>query len=92
VLADSMKRAKKIDGPSIRDALAQTKNFAGVTGKITIGPDRNAVGKKLVIEEIRNGQLTLKATIEPTANGGATTETAGTTPTTASTTTSTPKG
>jgi branched-chain amino acid transport system substrate-binding protein len=53
VLADSIKRAGK------------TKNFAGVTGTITLGPDRNPVGKKLIIEEIRNGQLTLKATFEP---------------------------
>jgi branched-chain amino acid transport system substrate-binding protein len=66
VLADAMKRAKKIDGPSIRDAIAATKNFAGVTGTITIGPDRNAIGKKIIVEEIKNGQLTLKATIEPT--------------------------
>jgi branched-chain amino acid transport system substrate-binding protein len=67
VLADAMKRASKLDGPSIRDAIAATKGFPGVTGAITIGPERNAVGKKLVIEEIKNGQLTLKATIEPTA-------------------------
>jgi branched-chain amino acid transport system substrate-binding protein len=72
VLGDAMKRAKKLDGPSLRDAIAATKNFAGVTGAITIGPDRNAMGKKLVIEEIRNGQLVLKATVEPTAAAGTT--------------------
>jgi hypothetical protein len=31
-----------------------------VTGAITIGPDRNPVGKNLVIVEVRNGQLVLK--------------------------------
>jgi branched-chain amino acid transport system substrate-binding protein len=67
VMADAMKRAKKLDGPSLRDAIAETKNFSGVTGAITIGPERNAIGKKLVIEEIKNGQLTLRTTIEPTA-------------------------
>src|SRR5438105_9618799 len=72
VLGDAMKRAKKLDGPSLRDAIAATKDFAGVTGAITIGPDRNAMGKKLVIEEIRNGQLTLKATVQPTVTAGAT--------------------
>ena len=71
VLGDAMKRAKKLDGPSLRDAIAATKDFAGVTGAITIGPDRNAMGKKLVIEEIRNGQLTLKATVQPTETAGA---------------------
>ncbi len=61
VLADAMKRAKRIDGPSIRDAIAATKDFPGTTGTITLGPDRNPIGKRLVIEEIRSGQLALKA-------------------------------
>src|SRR6185369_5892721 len=69
VLAEALKRAKKIDGPSLRDAIGQTQGFAGVTGTINMGPDRNPVGKKLVIEEIKNGQLVLKASIEP--KGGA---------------------
>lgn len=73
VLADSMNRAAKVDGPSIRDAVAATKSFAGVTGAITIGPERDAVGKKLVIEDIKNGQLTLKATVEPSAQSGSAT-------------------
>src|SRR5438067_1952384 len=68
-LADAMKRAAKLDGPSLRDAIGQTKGLVGVTGTINIGPERNAMGKKLVIEEIKNGQLTLKATIDP-AKGG----------------------
>jgi branched-chain amino acid transport system substrate-binding protein len=66
VLADAIKRAKKLDGPSLKDAIAQTKNFPGVTGTITIGPQRDAIGKKIIIEEVKNGQLTLRATIEPT--------------------------
>jgi branched-chain amino acid transport system substrate-binding protein len=68
-LADAMKRAKKLDGPSLRDAISQTKGLVGVTGTINIGPDRNAMGKSLVIEEIKNGQLTLKATIDPSKGG-----------------------
>lgn len=68
-LADSMKRASKLDGPSLRDAIGQTKGLVGVTGTINIGPERNAMGKKLVIEEIKNGQLTLKATIDPSKGG-----------------------
>ncbi|HEY8181949.1 MAG TPA: ABC transporter substrate-binding protein [Thermoanaerobaculia bacterium] len=73
VLADAIKRAKKLDGPSLKDAIAETKNFPGVTGTITIGPDRDAIGKKIIIEEVKNGQLTLRATIDPT---GGTTPTA----------------
>jgi branched-chain amino acid transport system substrate-binding protein len=68
-LADSMKRAAKLDGPSLRDAIGQTKGLVGVTGTINIDAQRNATGKKLVIEEIKNGQLTLKATIDPSKGG-----------------------
>jgi branched-chain amino acid transport system substrate-binding protein len=78
VLADAMKRAKKLDGPSLRDAIGTTKNFSGVTGVITMGPDRNPIGKKLVIEEIRNGQLALKATVEPAVTGVAASQPTGT--------------
>ena len=46
-LADAMKRAAKLDGPSIRDATGQTKGFRRVTGTINIGADRNAMGKNL---------------------------------------------
>jgi len=66
VLADSMKRSGGKFGADLRDAIAQTKNFTGVTGNITIGPDRNPVGKKIVIEEVKGGQLTLRTTIDPT--------------------------
>jgi branched-chain amino acid transport system substrate-binding protein len=76
VLAQAIKRSKKLDGPSLRDAIAATKNFQGVTGTINIGPDRNAFGKKIVVEEVKNGQLALKATIEPTAAAAAPTATA----------------
>ena len=35
LLADALKRANSTDGKILRDALAQTKNLEGVTGKIT---------------------------------------------------------
>lgn len=65
VLADAMKRAKKLDGPTLRDAIAATKGLQGVTGTINLGPDRNPVGKKIVVEEIKNGQLVVKGTVQP---------------------------
>jgi len=71
VLADAMKRAKKLDGPTLRDAIAATKGFVGVTGTITMGPDRNPVGKKIVVDEVLNDQLVLKAAADPTVAGGA---------------------
>jgi branched-chain amino acid transport system substrate-binding protein len=71
VLGDSLTRSGGKGGKDLRDAIAATKGFAAVTGAITIGPERNAIGKKLVIEEIRNGQLTLKATVEASGSDAA---------------------
>jgi branched-chain amino acid transport system substrate-binding protein len=68
VLGDALKRAKSTKGADLRDAIAATQGFHGVTGTINIGPERNAVGKTLVIEEIKGGQLTLKATVDPQKN------------------------
>lgn len=67
VLVDAMKRAGKTDGTSIRDAIATTKEFKGVTGNISLGPDRNPIGKKLAVLEIRDGQTKLKAIVDPSA-------------------------
>jgi branched-chain amino acid transport system substrate-binding protein len=77
ILADSIKRAGKTDGAALRDAIGATKGFTGVTGTINLGPDRNPVGKKLVIVEIRNGQLALKSSVDP--SGTATSPAAATT-------------
>ena len=78
VLADSIRRAGTTDGPALRDAIAATEGFQGVTGNITLGPDRNPVGKKLVVMEIRNGQLALKTVVDPIGAGAAATDSAAT--------------
>lgn len=65
VLVQSMRNAPSLDSTAIRDQIAATKNFPGVTGTITLGPDRNPVGKRAVIVEVVNGKLTLKKTIDP---------------------------
>lgn len=73
VLADAIKRAGTLEGPKLRDAIASTKGYGGVTGTITLGPDRNPQGKKLVIVEVRDGKLALKASVDPASqSGGAT--------------------
>jgi branched-chain amino acid transport system substrate-binding protein len=85
VLADAIKRAGTTDGPKLRDAIAATKGFAGVTGTVNLGPDRNPIGKKLVVLEIKNGQLALKAVVDPMADSApaaTATETSATTATT----------
>ena len=64
ILADAMKRAGTTDGPKVRDALAATKIFPGVTGIISIDADRNA-SKPAVIIEIQNGEYKYLQTIAP---------------------------
>ncbi len=71
VLVDAIKRAGTTDGPQLRDAIAATKNFAGVTGNITLGPDRDPIGKKLVVLQIQGGQLMLKDVVDPMAGAAA---------------------
>ena len=62
VLADAIKRAGSTDGPKIRDALAQTKDVDGVTGKTTLDAQRNAP-KPAVIITIKNGKFQYVETI-----------------------------
>ena len=65
ILADAMQRAKSLDGADLRDAIAATKDFKGVTGTITIDKDRNAQ-KPAVVLEIKNKQYKYVTTIQPT--------------------------
>jgi branched-chain amino acid transport system substrate-binding protein len=64
VLFDAMKRAGTTDGTKVRDAIAATKDFPGVTGSITIDKERNAV-KPAVVLKIVNGKQTFVKSIGP---------------------------
>ena len=64
VLAESIKRAGTTNGPQLRDAIAQTRDFAGVTGTITIDDHRNAV-KPAVVLKLLNRKYTYVETIQP---------------------------
>jgi branched-chain amino acid transport system substrate-binding protein len=64
ILADAFRRAGSTDGPKVRDALAATKDFPGVTGSITIDKDRNAI-KPVVILKIEDGKFLFQEKIEP---------------------------
>jgi branched-chain amino acid transport system substrate-binding protein len=63
VLFDAMERSKSLSGPDLRDALAGTKNFTGVTGTFSIDENRNAL-KSAVIVEYKGGKQTMSARIE----------------------------
>jgi branched-chain amino acid transport system substrate-binding protein len=64
LLADAIKRAGSTDGPAIRDALAATKDFPGVSGAITIDANRNAT-KPAVVVKIENQGLKFAETVAP---------------------------
>jgi branched-chain amino acid transport system substrate-binding protein len=64
ILGDAMTRAKSLSGPDLRDAIAATKDFTGVTGKITINEERNAV-KPAVVLQIRGKAYHYVTTISP---------------------------
>ena len=64
VLADAIKRAQSTDGPKVRDALAATKDFAGVTGNTTLDAKRNAT-KSAVVVTIKDGVFKFVETVAP---------------------------
>jgi branched-chain amino acid transport system substrate-binding protein len=64
VLADAIRQAHSTEGPKIRDALAQTKDFPGVTGVISIDADRNAV-KPATVLKLEDGRYIYQETILP---------------------------
>jgi branched-chain amino acid transport system substrate-binding protein len=64
LLFDAMNRAPSLDGATLAKAIAETKDFPGVTGKITIDPERNAK-KSAVIVQMKGGIPVYVTTIEP---------------------------
>ena len=64
LLFESIARTGSTDGDKLRDALAQTKNFNGVTGVISMDADRNAV-KPAVVLKLQDLKFIYQETIEP---------------------------
>lgn len=64
VLADAMTRAATLDSAAVRDALAATKDYPGVTGKITINPNRDAE-KSAVVLKVTDGDFKYQTTVNP---------------------------
>jgi len=57
VLGDSLNRAKSSDPADLREAIASTKDFQGVTGKITLNTQRHALKSGIVFKIGKNGQI-----------------------------------
>ena len=64
VLMDAISRAKSTKGEAVRAALAGTKNFEAISGKLSIGEDGNAV-KPMVINVVKNGKFEYLTTVNP---------------------------
>jgi branched-chain amino acid transport system substrate-binding protein len=76
VLADAIRRAGSTESAKLRDAIAATQGFAGVTGSISINSSRDAV-KPAVVFELRDRKLVYKETIQPSGSAAAAGSTAG---------------
>jgi branched-chain amino acid transport system substrate-binding protein len=63
-MADAIARAGDMTGKKIRDALADTKDFPGASGSITIDADRNAQ-KAIVILKIDGGKTHFVGSVDP---------------------------
>ncbi len=64
ILFDAIRRADSTEGAKIRDALAQTNNFNGVSGSISINKNRDAE-KRLVVLKIEKGKVRFAEAVEP---------------------------
>ncbi len=64
LLADAIKRAGNLNPQSLRDSLAKTTGFEGVTGQISVDPNRNASKPGLIVT-IKDGKFEIAEKIAP---------------------------
>jgi branched-chain amino acid transport system substrate-binding protein len=64
VLADAIKRAGTTESAKLRDAIAATKDYDGLTGKTTLNAQRDAT-KSAVIITVKDGKFKYLETIAP---------------------------
>ena len=65
LLADAVRRANSLDKAVIRDALAATRDFMGVTGAITFDNERNPGGKQAVVMKFENKSVIWVKSVKP---------------------------
>lgn len=61
---DAITRAGSAEPQKIRDALAQTKNFEGATGIITLDENRDAT-KTAIIKKVMGGKFVFDSKVDP---------------------------
>jgi branched-chain amino acid transport system substrate-binding protein len=65
LIADAISRAKSTDPKAIRDTLTVTKDFPGITGKLTYLPGSRIPQKDVAIILVKDQKLTLAAEVVP---------------------------
>ncbi|MFM9106188.1 MAG: ABC transporter substrate-binding protein [Chloroflexota bacterium] len=70
LMAAAIEAAGSTDGPAVREALAATKDFQGVTGSITYGADSRIPNKSVAMIEVVDGvntllEITVPETVPP---------------------------
>jgi branched-chain amino acid transport system substrate-binding protein len=63
-IADAVARAGSADAEAVKDALASTKGFVGVTGSFDMGADHNPI-KAAVVIGLTNGEQASSVKVEP---------------------------
>ena len=64
IFANAARRAGSLDRKAIRDQIAATKDYQGVSGTITMGADRNPI-KPVAMIKIENGQMNFAGWVNP---------------------------
>lgn len=64
LLIDAIRRAGTTDSVKLREALATTKDYPGVTGTITFDANRNPT-KSAVVLTVKNGKFTFVQDVQP---------------------------
>jgi branched-chain amino acid transport system substrate-binding protein len=64
ILAASIRKAGSLDRQKIRDQIAATRDYQGVSGTITMGPSRDPI-KPVAIIKIENGKMNFAGWVKP---------------------------
>jgi branched-chain amino acid transport system substrate-binding protein len=65
LMADAVKRAGSTDSAKVKAAIEATKDFAGITGKITFSADSHVPQKGVTVISVKDGKFTLGAEVVP---------------------------
>src|SRR5204863_1373651 len=65
LLVDAIKRAGSTDSAAVKTAIEATKDFPGITGKITFSADSHVPQKGVTVIAVKGGKFTLGAEVVP---------------------------